>query len=49
MCFPEVTEVVNVRQGGFVGVYNKDQTVCVYAGLPYRHICLLLEKYQDKE
>ena len=32
---PEKTEVVTVKQGQLTGVYNKDRTVEVYAGIPY--------------
>ncbi len=32
---PEVTEEVTVKQGRLTGVYNKDKTVRIYAGIPY--------------
>ena len=32
---PIFTEVVTVKQGDLTGVYNEDQTVKVYAGIPY--------------
>lgn len=32
---PEVTEVRTVKQGKLTGVYNKDRSVEVYAGIPY--------------
>lgn len=32
---PKVTEVVSVKQGDLTGVYNKDQSVEVFAGIPY--------------
>ncbi|MBQ9342177.1 MAG: carboxylesterase family protein [Lachnospiraceae bacterium] len=32
---PEVTEVIKITQGELTGVYNKDKTVRVYAGIPY--------------
>ncbi len=32
---PDVTEVINVKQGELTGVYNEDHSVKVYAGIPY--------------
>ena len=32
---PEVTDVVTVAEGDLTGVYNKDKSVEVYAGIPY--------------
>lgn len=32
---PEVTDVVTVRQGQLTGVYTRDRSVEVYAGIPY--------------
>lgn len=32
---PEVTEVIGISQGQLTGVYNKDRTARVYAGIPY--------------
>ena len=32
---PEVTDVVSVAEGDLTGVYNKDKSVEVYAGIPY--------------
>lgn len=32
---PIATEVVTVKQGDLIGVYNEDQTVKIYAGIPY--------------
>ncbi|WP_029230905.1 carboxylesterase/lipase family protein [Butyrivibrio sp. VCB2006] len=32
---PDVTEVVTIPQGQLTGVYNKDHTAKVYAGIPY--------------
>lgn len=32
---PDVTEVVSISQGDLTGVYNKDHSVKVYAGIPY--------------
>ena len=32
---PQVTDVVTVAQGDLTGVYNEDQTVEVYTGIPY--------------
>ena len=32
---PEVTSVVHVNEGDITGVYNKDKTVAVYAGIPF--------------
>ncbi len=32
---PDVTEVVSIAQGDLTGVYNKDHSVKVYAGIPY--------------
>ncbi|WP_026521435.1 carboxylesterase family protein [Butyrivibrio sp. VCB2001] len=32
---PDVTEVVEVEQGQLTGVYNKDHSARVYAGIPY--------------
>ena len=32
---PEVTDVVMTENGALTGVYNKDKTVEVYAGIPY--------------
>ncbi len=32
---PQITEVVQVKQGNLRGVYNEDKTVRVYAGIPY--------------
>lgn len=32
---PDVTEVVEIEQGQLTGVYNKDHSARVYAGIPY--------------
>ena len=32
---PEVTEVVHVKSGDITGVYNKDHTAEIFAGIPY--------------
>lgn len=32
---PQITKVVQVKQGELRGVYNEDKTVRVYAGIPY--------------
>lgn len=32
---PDVTEVVSIDQGDLTGVYNKDHSVKVFAGIPY--------------
>ncbi len=32
---PDVTDVVSIGQGELTGVYNKDHTARVYAGIPY--------------
>ncbi|WP_026517000.1 carboxylesterase/lipase family protein [Butyrivibrio sp. MC2021] len=32
---PDVTEVISIAQGDLTGVYNKDHSVKVYAGIPY--------------
>jgi len=32
---PEKTDVISISQGDLTGVYNKDKTVKVYAGIPY--------------
>ncbi len=32
---PKVTDVVTVEQGQLTGVYNNDESVAVYAGIPY--------------
>ena len=37
---PDVTEVVSIDQGDLTGVYNKDHSVKVFAGIPYQYVVI---------